>query len=131
MYININGLSETLDSLLTEGKQYDVIAVTESVKTKDILLDGFEEPLRKDRIEVQGGGITVYIKKGIITHRRHDLELQNLETIWLDITHHRRKFTLRIIYRPPRTLVYKRKILAQMTENSLMSPFDNVIIMGT
>ncbi len=86
MHININGLRENLDSLFTERKQYDVIAVTESklsdnVKTEDILLDEFEESLRKDRIEDQGGGITVYIKKGIITHKCHDLQLQNLESI--------------------------------------------------
>ncbi len=66
MHININSLREPLDSLFTQVKQYDVIAVTESklsdnVKTEDILLDRFEEPLRKDRIEDQGGGITVYI----------------------------------------------------------------------
>ncbi len=128
MHININGLREKLDLLFNEEKQYDVIAVTESklsdnVKTEDILLDGFEEPLRKDRMEDQAGGITVYIKKGIITHRCHDLELQNIESI-------QHKFTLGIIYRPPRTPVYKCNILAQMTQNSLMSPFDNVIIIG-
>ncbi len=57
-----------MESLFAEGKQYDVIVVTESklsdnIKTEDILLEGFEEPNRKDRTEDQGGGIIVYIKK--------------------------------------------------------------------
>ncbi len=65
---------EKVDSLFTEGIQYDVIAVqlSDNVKTGDILLDGFEE---------QGGGNIVYIQKVIITHICDRLELQNRESI--------------------------------------------------
>ncbi len=94
------------------------------------MLDDFDKPIRKDRPEDQGGGIIVYTRKGIITHRRYDLELQNLESVWLDITHNRHRITLGTVYRPPKSPVYKWNLFAQMVENALVALFDNLDIVG-
>ncbi len=135
MHININGLKDKVNSLYAECRNYHVIAVTETklsgnTETKDILMKGFKESIRKDRTEDQGGGIVIYAKDEVTVHRRHDLELLNVESIWLDVTHQKQKFTIGTIYRPPSALVHKWNIIAQMIENSLMTPFSKILIVG-
>ena len=45
-----------------------------------LILEGFDEPLRKDRTR-NGGGILVYVSNLLEYNRRHALESPNIETI--------------------------------------------------
>ena len=65
-----------------------------------ILIDGFHEPLRKDRTR-QGGGTLIYISEHLAFIRQHDLEEPHYEHIWADIKVNNMQFTLNVFYRPP------------------------------
>ena len=68
-----------------------------------ILIDGFHEPLRKDRTR-QGGGTLIYISEHLAYIRQHDLEEPHYEHIWADIKVNNMQFTVNVAtmssYRP-------------------------------
>ena len=69
------------------------------------LIDGYQKPIRKDRLE-GGGGIIVYIKEGVVFKRRSDLELNELECIWLEICpKNSNSFLICFMYRHPNARV--------------------------
>ena len=49
-------------------------------------IKGFQTPFRKEYSSNGGGGIIVYIKNGIMAKRRQDLEDDNIECLWVEIT---------------------------------------------
>ena len=49
-----------------------------------MILEEFDEPLRKGRTR-NGGGILVYLTNLLKYDRRHDLETPLIETIWVEI----------------------------------------------
>ena len=69
-------------------------------------VDGFQEPFRKDNDSNGGGSIIVYVRNGINAKRRLDLETNNIECIWLEITVGKSKpFLVGNMYRPPNSKV--------------------------
>ncbi len=135
MHININGLRDKVDVLYTEAKRYDIVAVTETklndgVDTSDLRMSGFQDPIRKDRTEDSGGGIAVYMKEGITAARRNDLELNDLESIWLNITCYQHKFLLGTVYRPPNSLAYRWNILRSMLDEAEPNLFNKMLLVG-
>ena len=54
-----------------------------SVTTNNLFLNGFDEPLRKDRSH-NGGGVMVYVSNVLKYKRRTDLETSGVETIWIE-----------------------------------------------
>ncbi len=135
MHININGLREKRDILLTEAQEYDIVAVTETKLDSDvdpskITMPGFHDPVRKDRTEDGGGGIVVYLKTDLIGTRRSDLECDDLESIWLDIRAGNNKFTLGTIYRPPNSPVHRWNLIADSIENANPNLFNKILVVG-
>ena len=49
-----------------------------------MILEGFDEPLRKDRTR-NGGGILVYLSNLLKYNRRHDLESPIIKKIWVEL----------------------------------------------
>ena len=56
----------------------------DSVDSASIQFQGFDSPLRKDRSR-NGGGVMMYMSNLLKYTRRHDLESQRLETIWVEV----------------------------------------------
>ena len=85
-HLNVQGLSSKIDQiklmLRSKANSIHIFGMSKS-KLKDYLhenafcIDGYQKPIRKDRLE-GGGGIIVYIKEGVIFKRRNDLELDGL-----------------------------------------------------
>ncbi|MCG8046530.1 MAG: reverse transcriptase domain-containing protein [Candidatus Thiodiazotropha endolucinida] len=69
-----------------------------------ISIDGFNFH-RKDRCETQhktGGGLVLYFRQSLNIKRRYDLEISNIETLWVEICLSNCKpFLLCTTYRPP------------------------------
>ena len=62
----------------------------------------YQLPFRKDRgVDKQGGGVVVYVKDNIQTTRRLDLELNNLECVWLQLRINNKKILYGSFYVPP------------------------------
>ena len=93
-HLNIQGLSSKIDQvklmLTSENNSIHILGLSES-KLKEchlesvFCIEGFQKPIRKDRLEDGGGGIIVYVKEGVIFKRRNDLESNNLECVWIEI----------------------------------------------
>ena len=70
--------------------EYDILGFTEThldanILTANLIIDGFNEPYRKNR-NCHGGGILVYTSNTIVSRRRVDLECPDIETIWIELT---------------------------------------------
>lgn len=109
-HLNIIGLRNKIDLLSTELSSYDIICVSETklsdnVETKNIEIDGFHHPIRRDRRFNNGGGLLVYIKSNICFHHRQDIENQYIENIWIQINSLKKNFLLGVFYRPPNSTV--------------------------
>ncbi|MCG8048691.1 MAG: endonuclease/exonuclease/phosphatase family protein, partial [Candidatus Thiodiazotropha endolucinida] len=113
-HLNIQGLSSKIDELklmlTSKHNSVHVLGLSES-KLKDyhhdnlFYIDGYQKPIRKDRL-TGGGGIIVYVKEGIVFKRRTDLETDELECVWVEICpKNSRPFLLCFMYRHPNSTV--------------------------
>ena len=70
--------------------------------TNAFQIEGYQTPFRKDNTTNNGGGLLVYVKKGIHVKRREDLETYDISCIWLEIIQEKGKsFLIGNLYRPP------------------------------
>lgn len=97
---------QKIDQIQIELSHFDVIALSEtwlkpSIEDIDIKLLNYQQPFRKDRQNNNYGGVIVYVRDNIPCKRRHDLELQGLESIWLEFKLKRKIILFGLFYRPP------------------------------
>ena len=74
VHLNTRSIRNKLD--LVESFQIAYFTETHldaGVSSSNLILEGFDEPLRKDRTR-NGGGILVYLSNLLKYNRRHDLE---------------------------------------------------------
>ena len=85
---------------------------------------------RRDREGDSHGGICVYAQQNLYSRRRNDLELPDIECIWIEINTHNRKQLIGTFYRPPNS---DNTVLATI-EDSIGLAFDtnmqNILITG-
>lgn len=134
VHYNIQSLSNKVDLIESELRNFDVICLTETwldrrIPDDSIKLNGFNL-YRRDRPNDNHGGICVYVNQSLFSCRRQDLEFPQLECIWVEISLHNRKELLGTFYRPPsaNNLVYS------CIEDSIGLAFDtnisNITITG-
>ena len=107
--MNINSIPNNLDLLHTELHDNDIICVSEPklnslVRTIDLVIDGFNIPIRKDRCTNNGGGLMIYMKCNIQFIRRQELENGEIVNIWIERSSLNKKFHFGLFYRPPNSL---------------------------
>ena len=83
---------------------FDVICITESwldgrTSDNEIKIENFKL-FRRDRPGDHHGGICVYVRNNIFSNRRHDLELPNIECLWVEIFKNKIQL-IGTFYRPP------------------------------
>lgn len=130
---NVNSLRHKVDYITSELSDYDIICISESklndsISDSSISIDGYRQPLRKDRPINNGGGLVIYMKNNIHYKRRSDLELPNIETIWVEINALNRKFLLGLFYRPPNSSVDFWFSLENILENAVDHNLDLIIL---
>ena len=111
-FLNVRNLLSKIDEvkqLATEKCNTHIFGLCETFLTKEVSedlieIEGFYLE-RKDRCETQdksGGGIVAYISNSLNYKRRKDLELSNLENIWIQLEFKNTKSVLVcFVYRPP------------------------------
>ena len=111
-----------------------IISLTETcldhkTSNEDLNINGFNL-YRRDRPGDYHGGICVYAKYNIYSRRRIDLELSNIECLWMEVYTQLRKALIGTFYRP---LNSAPAILASI-EDSIGIAFDscieNILISG-
>ena len=106
VHYNVQSIFPKLDVLHTELIDFDILTFTEtwlsdSIDTNDLLLQSFQKP-EKDR-DSNEGGVMLYVKEGLHYKRRDDLELRNIECIWIEVSNSHKRTLVGLFYRPPRS----------------------------
>ena len=83
----------------------DCLAITKSwlcnnISDAEIDIPGYIAH-RKDRQERSGGGVALYVRDSIQASRMTDLEVVELEVIWLQLNLLKRNHLVACVYRPP------------------------------
>ena len=76
--------------------------LNDSVSNQDLEFNDFQLPFRRDREGDSHGGILVYVKNDIPCKRRDDLELNNIECLWVEINVRNKKLFVGTFYQPPK-----------------------------
>ena len=90
VHYNVQSLASKTDIIEPELTNFDIISLTEtwlndSISNEDLKFNEFQDPFRRDRVGDSHGGVIVYVKRGIPCKRRLDLELVNIECVWIEI----------------------------------------------
>ncbi|MEW8548321.1 MAG: endonuclease/exonuclease/phosphatase family protein, partial [Candidatus Thiodiazotropha sp.] len=134
VHYNVQSLVNKTEILESELSDFDVICITESwlhgtISDDEIKFEDYTV-FRRDRVGDSHGGVCVYVKNNLHTRRRNDLEMQNLECVWVEITTHHKKILIGTFYRPPNS---PNDTMAQI-ENSIGLATDtniqDILIMG-
>ena len=89
LHLNIRSIRNKIDYISEFSDTHQILCFSEThldntVDADSLKIEGYDEPLRKDRT-LNGGGVMVYISSSLIYKRRLDLENIRLETIWVEI----------------------------------------------
>ena len=133
-YNNVQSLCLHLEDLYHESSEVQAIAATETwlgptVEDNSIRINGFQSVICKDRPGDAHGGVALYIRNGIISKRREDLEITDLELMWNEVVLPFGKSLLGVLYQPPNS----PNDLWKKIEDSFQSALDcnlPVLIMG-
>jgi hypothetical protein len=107
---SIQRCNDKLDHIKEEFcGRFDVITLSETwLKPTDGVdlmgrsvyhLDGYQDPIRRDRVGSRGGGVLAWVSNSLVCKRRNDLEIENAELMWLEIRCSNQKFLLAVAYR--------------------------------
>ena len=103
-------LFNKLNIIQAELSNFDIIALSETwlkppMETSDITLSHYHSPDREYRIRDGYGGVIVYTKKSFSYKRRLDLEVLDVECIWIELTLPKNKIILVGLFdRPPNSI---------------------------
>ena len=95
---------EEIKSQLIHTMKADILCVSEtwldqSISDLDIKIVNYAIH-RHDRNR-HGGGVAIYVSDSLAVTRRPDLEYDDIESVWLEITTDKKKILLASYYRPP------------------------------
>ena len=116
--------------------QFNIITLSEtwlynSIQSKYLHLLGFQPPFRRDRPDNSGyGGVLAWVSQQLAAKRRTDLEIAELEGLWLEIRAHNNKFLLGVFYRPPNSGASFWDFLQESVDNVKSGPIKNIVITG-
>ena len=136
VHINIQSLIPKLDIINVELSNIDVLCFSEtwlnqSTNSEDILLDGFHTPFRKDRVGKIGGGVAIYVKNNLVTLFRRDLDVNGLESLWVEIRiKNNKKVLVGVFYRPPDSGDNIYSLLEHSIDQAVDTGIENIVILG-
>ena len=88
------------------ANKYDVIALSETWLSKNdasdnYLISGYQGPIRRDRDfgQLGYGGVLLWVSNNIACRRRQDLELPDVEALWVELRMFNKTVLLCVIYR--------------------------------
>ncbi len=135
MHLNIQSLNPKIDILQIESQPYDLLIFTETwlsqtTSNDDLYISNFNLPFRCDRPARHGGGVAIYVREGIHATRRSDLEVNGIESVWIEIITNRKKILIGGIYRPPDSNNNHWVLLEETIDRAFNQVCDNIIVSG-
>ena len=136
VHYNVQSIRHKIDLLFAEFSQFDIISFTETwleetFPSSELLFKSFYPPERKDRISNPYGGVLVYVKDSLSYVRRNDLEMKEVECIWIQIKLCNNKNILHgTFYRPPNSNLHYTSLLEDSISLAIDSNITDVVITG-
>ena len=123
---NIRGLLANKDNVcrvLDDFHKIQILSLSETHLSTDdepqAKIDGYSF-ISKPRKSAKGGGVGAYISSSVPYHRRLDLELDDIECLWIEVLFPKSKgFLIGFIYRPPDSSKHLPKIFNCKLESML------------
>ena len=122
--------------MYTEFSQFDVISFSETWLNRDfpftnLQFPSFHCPERKDGENESYGGVIVYVKNNLSYVRRHDLEINGLESVWVHIKLCNNKHILYgVFYRPPNSNLAYNSLIEDSVSLAIDTDISDIIITG-
>ena len=127
-------MSKNIDLLAAESEQLDIITVSDTWlspahDSNQILLPNYHPPLGKDHPNDQHGGVSIYVKIYIGWKPRTDLDVDNLEAVWIKLYLRIEKLLIGSFYRPLNARVNYLDLISECVRKArnVMSKF---VILG-
>ena len=134
VHYNVQSIYTKLELLQAELTEFDILAFSEtwlnhSVDTDDLILESYQSPERKDRGD-NHGGVIIYVKEGIYNKRRNDLEIQDLEAIWIEVANTRKHILFGLFYRPPNSNANYYSMIEDSLSLAVDTNISDIIVTG-
>ena len=135
IHINAQSLRYKLEELIAESVEADIISVTETWLSPEIASDNlkvpfFQPPIRKDRPGDPHGGVALYCREDLCMKHRPDLDVQELEALWVEIHVRQKNILIGTYYRPPNSKVETWTLIEQSIESAKLDKTNNIFIIG-
>lgn len=135
MHYNVQSIKHELKTLFVEFKDFDILSFSESwlddsTPDSELSFEGFLDPERKDRQGDSHGGVLLNVKTQYRYCRRHDIEIQGVESIWVEIMSKTKRFLFGTYYRPPNTLAPQHSLTDDSINMAVNTVVLNVVITG-
>ena len=95
VHYNVQSILNKVDIIESELSNFDIICLTETwldERTSNDTISLNEYNLyRRDRGGDNHGGSCVYAKQNVHSRRRQDIELPNIEWLWIEVSTHNKK----------------------------------------
>ena len=130
-HINAQSILNKLELIALELGHFDIITVSEtwlgpSISSTEIMLPGYQEPIRFDRNR-QGGGVAIYFKNSVPFIERNDLLVQNVEAVWAELNLCNRKVLIGSFYIHPR---FRNWELVELSVEQALQSCPNIVLLG-
>ena len=135
VHYNVQSMASKLDILQTELFDFDVLAFTETwlhpgITTDDLLIESFNNPERKDRVNDRHGGVILYVKEAIHYYRRQDLEPRGIECIWIELVNKHKHVLFGVFYRPPNASSNYYSLIEDSLHLAVDTGNNDVVVIG-
>ena len=136
VHCNVQSISNKLDTLIAEFSFFDILSFSETwlhdeFSSNELIFPSFHPPERKDRNDDRYGGVILYVKNTLSYIRRHDLEPNRLECIWIQITSsNKRNILYDVFYRTPNSDSAYYSLIEDSIGLAMDSDISAVIITG-
>ena len=134
VHYNVQSLRHNVDVLFVEFSKFDVISFSETWLDKnnsstELLFPSFHCAERKDRENEPYGGVIIYIKNSLSYVRRHDLEPDALECVWVHVKLcNSRNVLYGVIYRPPNSTSVYNSLIEESIGRAIDTNITDIII---
>ena len=135
VHYNVQSILPKLEILHAELFEFDILAVTETWlsptdDSDDLLLQSYNRPERKDRVDDSHGGVILYIKEGIHYKRRKDLEIRGIESIWVELANKHKRILFGLFYRPPGSSINYYSDIENSLNLAVDTDISDIIVTG-
>ena len=133
IHINARSLMRKIPLVQCEAGCFDIITVSETwfsdaTSDNDILIPGFQPPIRRDRPGDPHGGVAVYLKSNLVCKPRPELCVPDLEAVWVETKLGQKTLLLGTFYRPPDAHVNYWNLVDQSIQLAGNTPHPYIIL---